>query len=59
MTKLDAKKAEAKVKRWNGIAEAGAKQSGRSVIPQVTQVMSMREALEYGKDFDVKMIPYE
>ena len=36
-----------------------AKQSGRSVIPQVTQVMNMREALEYGKDFDVKMIPYE
>ena len=59
VTKLDAKKAEAKVKRWNGIAEAGAKQSGRSVIPQVTQVMSMREALEYGQDFDVKMIPYE
>lgn len=59
VVKLDAKKEEAKVKRWNSIAESGAKQSKRSVIPQVTRVMNMEEALKYGADFDIKLIPYE
>lgn len=59
VVKLDAKKEEAKVKRWNSIAESGAKQSKRSVIPQVTRVMGMEEALRYAGDFDVKLIPYE
>lgn len=59
VVKLDAKKAEARVKRWNSIAESAAKQSKRSVIPQVTAVMGVEEALKYGKDFHIKMIPYE
>lgn len=59
VVKLDAKKEEAKIKRWNSIAESGAKQSKRSVIPQVTRVMGMEEALRYAGDFDVKLIPYE
>lgn len=59
VVKLDAKKEEAKIKRWNAIAESGAKQSKRSIIPQVTRVMGVEEALAYGKDFDLKMIPYE
>ena len=35
VVKLDAKKAEAKIKRWNAIAESAAKQSKRSILPQV------------------------
>ena len=59
VVKLDAKKAEAKVKRWNAIAESGAKQSKRIMIPKVTEVMTFKEALEYSKALDVKLIPYE
>jgi len=59
VVKLDAKKAEAKVKRWNGIAEAAAKQSKRGVIPQVHGVLSYKEALAYANDIDVKLLPYE
>lgn len=59
VVKLDAKKAESKRKRWNAIAESAAKQSGRMFIPQVTKVMSLAEAFDYGKGFDRNLIPYE
>jgi 16S rRNA (uracil1498-N3)-methyltransferase len=59
VVKLDAKKAAAKVSRWQGIAEAAAKQSKRALIPQVHDVMTMREAIAYAGDMDVKLIPYE
>lgn len=59
VVKLDAKKEEAKRKRWNAIAESAAKQSKRMLIPQVTKVMTFPEALEYGAGLDVKLIPYE
>ena len=35
VVKLDEKKARAKVNRWQGIAEAAAKQSKRGVIPEI------------------------
>ena len=59
VVKLDEKKAGKKVERWNSIAEGGAKQSGRSFIPTVTNVMSFKEALQYAKNLDVVLIPYE
>lgn len=59
IVKLDEKKAAAKVSRWQGIAEAAAKQSKRGVIPSVHDVMSMQEAIAYAKNMDIKLIPYE
>ena len=59
VVKLDEKKAGKKVERWNSIAEGGAKQSGRSFVPAVTNVMSYKEALQYAKTLDVVLIPYE
>lgn len=59
VVKLDAKKAAKKVERWNGIAESGAKQSGRAVIPKVTGVMDYKEALAYAKKLNILMMPYE
>lgn len=59
VVKLDPKKAAKKVERWNSISESGAKQSKRSVIPEVKQVMTFKEALAYAKELDVVMIPYE
>ena len=59
VVKLDEKKAAGKVNRWQGIAEAAAKQSKRAVIPQVHPVMTMKAALEYAGKMDVRMIPYE
>ena len=59
VVKLDEKKASKKVERWNSIAESGAKQSGRNLIPKVTDVMSWKEAIEYAKALDIVLIPYE
>lgn len=59
VVKLDEKKASKKVERWNSIAESGAKQSGRNVIPRVTDVMTYQEAIQYARVLDVVLIPYE
>lgn len=59
VVRLDEKKAQGKVSRWQGIAEAAAKQSKRGIIPNVHPVMSMRDAVEYARKMDVKLIPYE
>jgi len=59
VVKLDDKKSKSKIARWQSIAEAAAKQSKRRMVPEITDVMSFRQALEFVKDFDVKLIPYE
>ena len=59
VVKLDDKKAKSKITRWKGIAEAAAKQSKRRIVPEVTEVMSFKEALKYVEDFEIKLIPYE
>ncbi|MDE7018177.1 MAG: 16S rRNA (uracil(1498)-N(3))-methyltransferase [Lachnospiraceae bacterium] len=59
VVKLDEKKAKNRQLRWQGIAEAAAKQSKRAVIPQVKELMSMHEAAAYAESMDVKLIPYE
>ena len=59
VVKLDEKKAAAKIARWQGIAEAAAKQSKRAVIPRVTEVQSFAQAVKLASDMDVRLIPYE
>jgi 16S rRNA (uracil1498-N3)-methyltransferase len=59
VVKLDDKKAQSKIARWQGIAEAAAKQSKRAIVPQVERVMSFKEALRSVSDMDVRIIPYE
>lgn len=59
VVKLDSKKEEARVRRWNAISESAAKQSKRIIIPEVTGVMSFPEALAYASDFDLNFVPYE
>ena len=59
VVKLDEKKADSKVKRWNGIAEAAANQSKRTLIPEVRSVLSFKQALLESATFDVKLMPYE
>ncbi|MBQ7065471.1 MAG: 16S rRNA (uracil(1498)-N(3))-methyltransferase [Lachnospiraceae bacterium] len=59
IVKLDDKKAKTKIARWRGISEAAAKQSKRAIIPNITAPKSFKEALEYCKAMDVKLIPYE
>lgn len=60
IVKLDDPKKEAKkVERWNLIAEAAAKQSGRGLIPRVTDCVSFKDALKLASSMDKRLIPYE
>lgn len=59
IVKLDAKKEQKKLERYNAIALSAAKQSKRGVIPVVDRVMTFREALEDAKQLDMNLIPYE
>ena len=45
VVKLDAKKEEAKRKRWYGISESAAKQSKRMIVPEIGNVMKFKAAI--------------
>ena len=59
VVKLDRKKAESKRSRWQAISESAAKQSGRSMIPEVAMPMPFAAALKEAADSEIRLIPYE
>lgn len=59
IVKYDAKKAKSKLERWQAISESAAKQSGRTIIPAVHEIMDYKAALEYAKSLDCVLVPYE
>ena len=59
VVKLDDKKKKKRIERYQTIAETAAKQSKRSIIPTVHDVMTYKEAVEYARSCDVNLVPYE
>lgn len=59
VVRLDEKKAENKRKRWQTIAESAAKQSKRTIIPEITLPCSWKEALKKAGELDIVLVPYE
>ena len=59
VSKMDKNRDERKQARWQKIAEAAAKQSGRGMVPRVGHVLSFREAVIAAKALDARIIPYE
>ena len=60
IVKLDsANKKNKRLERWRTIAMAAGKQSNRGIIPKVSDIMSFSQAMEYSKDIECKLIPYE
>jgi len=59
VVKLDDKKKKSKVSRWQAIAESAAKQSKRNSIPEVSDVLTYKQALEKAKELDLLLVPYE
>ncbi len=57
--KLDPRKAESRIGRWQAIAESAAKQSKRTRIPQIHLPMGWQEALSYVQSLDALLVPYE
>ena len=59
VVKLDDKKEQKKISRWQTIAEAAAKQSGRGIIPQIEKPMGFAQALGMAEQYENVLIPYE
>ena len=59
VVKIEPSKKDKKTARWNSIAEAAAKQSKRSIVPEVSKPVSFEEARKAAKDLDVVIVPYE
>ncbi|ROR30616.1 16S rRNA (uracil1498-N3)-methyltransferase [Mobilisporobacter senegalensis] len=60
IVKLDEKKKELKkLERWQSISTSAAKQSGRGIIPRVSEVMTYKEAIDFASKLEYNVIPYE
>lgn len=60
VVKLENKAAEdKKCERWQKIAIASAKQSGRGIVPVIDNPMTVDEIIEDVKDYDLVFVPYE
>ncbi len=59
VVKLDGKKKKSKTERWQAISESAAKQSKRSIVPEINEVLTFKEALEKAKELDILLVPYE
>ncbi len=59
VVKLDGKKKAQKQTRWQAISESAAKQSKRSVIPEVCEVLSYGDAMKLASTLDLMLVPYE
>lgn len=60
VVKIDNKKDERKkLDRWQKISEAAAKQSGRGIVPQISEIMTLDEVIKSSKEFDLFFVPYE
>ncbi len=59
IVKLDNKTINKKIERWNKIAEAAAKQSGRNIIPRVEEVKTISDICSYIDNYDIFIVAYE
>ena len=59
VVKLDAKDKIKKIERWNKIAEGAAKQSKRDIIPQINNVINIKELYDKVSDYDLFIVAYE
>lgn len=59
VVKLDDKKKKSKVSRWQAVSESAAKQSKCNKIPEITDVLTYKQALEKAKELDLLLVPYE
>ena len=59
IVKIDDKKKKSKRERWQAIAEAAAKQSKRTAVPEVCDILSYKEFITRAKELDLLLVPYE
>ena len=55
----DNKKEQKKLERWRTISLTAAKQSGRAIVPEVSDFITFNEAVKWAKGLEYNLIPYE
>ncbi len=55
----DKQSEEKKLARWRKIAAESVKQCGRGIIPEITGIMSLKEAIAYAGSLDLTLAAYE
>lgn len=59
IVKIEEKKKQSKITRWQSIAESAAKQSKRNIIPEIHPIVSFSQALKLAEKLDLVCVPYE
>lgn len=59
IVKLENKDKVKKIERWQKISEAAAKQSGRNAIPEIGEVINLKNVCEIIPNYDIVIVAYE
>lgn len=59
IVKINDKDEDKKIKRWQKIAEASSKQSGRNKIIKVNNLLKFKDIIQYINEFDAFIVTYE
>lgn len=59
IVKIEEKKKQSKITRWQSIAESAAKQSKRNVIPEIHPIINFNQAVKFAQTLDITAVPYE
>lgn len=59
IVKIDEKKKSSKTERWQSIAESAGKQSKRTCVPKVNDILTYKQCLEKLNSLDLFLLPYE
>ncbi len=59
IVKLSGKDEAKKIQRWQKIAEVAAKQSGRDFIPEIKEVIEVKNICDLVQEYDIILLAYE
>ena len=59
VVKLNEKDKIKKIQRWQKISEVAAKQCGRGIIPQINNVVNIKNICNLCKEYDIVLLAYE
>ena len=59
VVKLDEKDKYKKVTRWQRISEVAAKQCGRDIIPQINNIINIKNLCNLIEKYDIVLVAYE
>ena len=59
VAKIEPKDENKKIERWQKISESAAKQSGRTIIPEVRKIVTIQDIAKLTEQYDSVIVAYE